>query len=525
MQKLANDIDDFEKLVTENYLYVDKTKFLDKIVNSNTYYFLSRPRRFGKTLFVDTLEKFYQGKKELFKGLYIYDQDWNWEEYPIIRLDFNRLEHSTTENLKIEMQEFLEDYARQYNLKLNSTLISSKFEELIIKISEKENKRVVLLIDEYDKAIISHLSQDPEEIKIANENQDFLKAVYDNLKPLIKHLELVFITGISKFSKLSIFSTLNNLNELDMNPEFSHMLGYTEEELHHNFEPYFKEFAAEAGLNKEELYAEFKRMYNGFRFSDEDIRVYNPYSIARALAAKKIDNYWFESGTPGFLIELLKNEQYEIPKLAELEVFKSQLKAYDITRLQLIPLLFQTGYLTIKDKLNGDFLRLSYPNQEVETAFSQNLISELSNYEADLSLIRKLRLALNNFDLEAFISNIIYLFESIANINIPTAVSERESFYHTMFYLIAELLADRDLHINSELLTARGRIDMAVESKDKVFIIEFKANQSAEKAVAQIKEKGYADKYKLQDKQIILIGINFSTEKKNISEHLIEKLN
>ena len=228
------------------------------------------------------------------------------------------------------------------------------------------------------------MSQDPEEIKIANENQNFLKAVYDNLKPLIKHLELVFITGISKFSKLSIFSTLNNLNELDMNPEFSHMLGYTEAELHHNFEPYFKEFAAEAGLSKEELYAEFKRMYNGFRFSDEDIRVYNPYSIARALAAKKIDNYWFESGTPGFLIELLKNEQYEIPKLADLEVFKSQLKAYDITRLQLIPLLFQTGYLTIKEKLNGGFLRLSYPNQEVETAFSKNLISELSNYEADL---------------------------------------------------------------------------------------------------------------------------------------------
>jgi len=525
MQKLANDIDDFEKLVTENYLYVDKTKFLDKIVNSNTYYFLSRPRRFGKTLFVDTLEKFYQGKKELFKGLYIYEQDWNWEEYPIIRLDFNRLEHSTTENLKIEMQEFLEDYARQYNLKLSSTLVSSKFEELIIKISEKENKRVVLLIDEYDKAIISHLSQDQEEIKIAESNQNFLKAIYDNLKPLIKHLELVFITGISKFSKLSIFSTLNNLIELDMHPEFSHMLGYTEEELHHNFDPYFAEFAAEIGESKEELYAEFKRMYNGFRFSDEDIRVYNPYSIAKALEAKKIDNYWFESGTPGFLIELLKNEQYEIPKLADLEVFKSQLKAYDITRLQLIPLLFQTGYLTIKEKLTGDFLRLSYPNQEVETAFSQNLISELSNYEADLSLIRKLRLALNDFDLEVFINNIRYLFESIANINIPAAASERESYYHTMFYLTAELLADRDLKIDSELLTARGRIDMVVESKDKVFILEFKANQSAEKAVTQIKEKGYADKYKFQDKQIILIGINFSTEKKNISEHLIEKLN
>ncbi|MEC9490667.1 MAG: PD-(D/E)XK nuclease domain-containing protein [Halanaerobiales bacterium] len=266
-------------------------------------------------------------------------------------------------------------------------------------------------------------------------------------------------------------------------------------------------------------------MYNGFRFSDEDIRVYNPYSIAKALAAKKTDNYWFESGTPSFLIELLKDEQYEIPKLSDLEVFKSQLKAYDITRLQLIPLLFQTGYLTIKEKLGRDFLRLGYPNQEVETAFSQNLISELSNYEADLSLIRKLRLAINNFDLEAFIVNIRYLFESIANINIPAAASERESYYHTMFYLIAELLADRELKIDSELLTARGRIDMVVESKDKVFIIEFKANQSAEQAIKQIKEKRYADRYKLKDKEIILIGINFSIDQKNISEHLIETIN
>ena len=525
MQKLANDIDDFEKLVTENYLYVDKTKFLDKIVNSNTYYFLSRPRRFGKTLFVDTIEKFYQGKKELFKGLYIYDQDWNWEEYPIIRLDFNSLEHSTTENLKIEMQEFLEDYARQYNLELNKTLVSSKFEELIIKISEKTGKNVVLLIDEYDKAIISHLSQDPEEIKIAESNQNFLKAIYDNLKPLVNHLELVFITGISKFSKLLIFSTLNNLIELDMHPEFSHMLGYTEEELHHNFDPYFAEFAAEIGESKEELYAEFKRMYNGFRFSDEDIRVYNPYSIAKALEAKKIDNYWFESGTPGFLMKLIKDSNFDVPKLAGLEVSKSSLKAYDITRLQLVPLLFQTGYLTIKEILRGRYLSLSYPNLEVETAFSENLLKELTDYQVEEALVGRMQLALEDSNFEEFIEYLKSLFASIANLNIPAAVSERESYYHTMFYLTAELLADRDLKIDSELLTARGRIDMVVESKDKVFIIEFKANQSAEKAVAQIKEKGYADKYKLQDKQIILIGINFSTEEKNISEHLIEKLN
>jgi len=524
MKKLSTSISDFEELRQNNYLYIDKTEFLAKIISRDKYYFLSRPRRFGKTLFVDTLEKFYQGKKELFKGLYIYNQEWSWEEYPIIRLDFNRLEHSTTENLKIEMEEFLNDYAQEYGLKLNSTLVSSKFEELIIKISEKENKRVVLLIDEYDKAIISHLSQDSAEIKIAKSNQNFLKAIYDNLKPLVKHLELVFITGISKFSKLSIFSTLNNLIELDMHPGFSHMLGYTEKELHYNFDPYFAEFAVETDQNKEELYAEFKRMYNGFRFSDEDIRVYNPYSIARALEAKKIDNYWFESGTPSFLMNLIKDSNFDIPKLASLEVSKSSLKAYDITRLQLVPLLFQTGYLTIKKTLSGRYLELSYPNLEVETAFSENLLNELTDYQVEEALVGRMQSALEESRFEQFIEYLKSLFASIANINIPAGASERESYYHTMFYLIAELLADRDLKIDSELLTARGRIDMVVESKDKVFIIEFKANQSAEQAVKQIKEKGYTDKYKLKDKEIILIGINFSTEKKNISEHLIETI-
>lgn len=375
------------------------------------------------------------------------------------------------------------DYARKYDLELNSTLVSSKFEELIIKISEKENKKVVLLIDEYDKAVISHLSQNPEEIKIAKSNQKFLKIVYDNLKPLVEYLELVFITGISKFSKLSIFSTLNNLIELDMHPQFSHMLGYTEKELKNNFDPYFKKFAAEAEVDQAELYAEFKKMYNGFRFSDEDIRVYNPYSIAKALDAQKIDNYWFESGTPSFLMELIKSDKFEIPRLANLEVVKSQLKAYDITRLQLIPLLFQTGYLTIKEIIRGKIFKLSYPNLEVETAFSENILNEITDYRVEEALINRMKFALEEVDFEKFIKYLKSLFASIANINIPKTLSERESYYHTIFYLTAELLADRDLKIDSELLTARGRIDMVVESRDKIYIIEFKANQSAEKAV------------------------------------------
>ena len=527
MKKIATDIDDFEKLITGDYIYVDKTEYLSKIIEKGTYFFLSRPRRFGKSLFLDTIKSFYQGKKELFEGLYIANKDWNWEKYPIIHLDFNEIQVNNKNILSKRIGEELDDISKKNKINLDRDIIAAKFNELIEKLYNKYNKRVIVLIDEYDKPIISHLGKDQNNIndkkhlQIAKENQQFLKIFYDNLKPLSEYLELVFMTGVSKFSKLSVFSTLNNLIELDMHPEFSHMLGYTEEELRDNFDEHFKEYAKVNNMKKEEVYEEFKRMYNGFRFSDEDVRVYNPFSIAKALDMKKIDNYWFESGTPSFLIDLIKDKNYEIPKLANLEVVKSRLKAYDITRLQLIPLLFQTGYLTIKEIEGNQIYHLSYPNQEVEIAFSQNLLDELTDYKVKSSAIYRMKKALLKEEYEKFIDYMKSLFESIANLNIPSKQSERESYYHTIFYLTTELLADRELKIDSELLTARGRIDMVIESEDKVYIIEFKANQSVKNALAQIKEKRYAEKYKLKDKEINLIAINFSIEKKNIEDYKV----
>lgn len=524
MKKLATDIDDFEKIITEDFLYIDKTKFLAKIIESGTYYFLSRPRRFGKSLFLDTIEKFYQGKKELFQGLYIYNFDWDWEEYPVLRLDFNRLEHSTTENLKIEIEEFLNNYADRYNLKLTSTLLSSRFEELIVKMNTKTNKKVVVLIDEYDKAVISHLSQDQKEIEIAKENQNFLKTLYDNLKPLGKYLELVFITGISKFSKLSIFSTLNNLNELDMHPNFSHMLGYTEKELHNNFEPYFEEFASKKEISKTELYQEFKQMYNGFRFSDENIKVYNPYSIARALEAKKIDNYWFESGTPSFLVELIKSKKMDVSKLQNIEVGKDELKAYDIEKLELISILFQTGYLTIKEIEDQIIYKLGYPNLEVKKGFNLNLAKSFSKNKITVPVVHRLKKLLVNKNIEEFIEQIKSIFSNLVNINIPKSLQDREAYYNSLFYLITTLLTDNNLNVHSEVLTSDGRIDMSVETETNIYIIEFKANQDAELALQQIKDKNYAERFKIKEKGIILIGINFDTKKRNIKNIKIEEI-
>jgi hypothetical protein len=379
MKDIAISKANFEELIEDNFIYVDKTEFLHKITASREpYYFLSRPRRFGKTLFVDTLEKFYQGKKELFAGLFIYNQDWDWEDYPVIRLDFNEIISQTTQQLKTVLEEKIINHADEYQLKINSKYVPTKFNELIKKISKKTNKGVVLLIDEYDKPILSHLGKSidnsQDRIKIAQENQEFLKLIYDNLKALEPHLEKVFITGVSKFSKLSIFSTLNNLIELDQDPEFAEIMGYTEVELDKYFSHYFEKLAENNNLTLTETKNKFRKMYNGFRFTEKDSRVYNPFSVGSALKKSSFDNYWFQSGTPSFLINLIKKENFNITDLNNLEVGKNKLDASDIMDLKIIPLLFQTGYLTIKDIEDQIIYKLDYPNLEVKKSFTQNLL-------------------------------------------------------------------------------------------------------------------------------------------------------
>lgn len=523
MQKISTSISDFEELRRNNYIYIDKTEFLTKIISQDKYYFLSRPRRFGKTLFIDTIKRFYEGKKDLFKGLYIHDFDWKWEEYPILHLDFNTIPAENREVLEESLQKRLAKIAAKYEVNLEIEKAYYMFPSLIEKLAAKYDKKVVVLIDEYDKAIISNLNQDNDfELKIAGENQKFLKILYDNLKALVSELELVFITGISKFSKLSVFSALNNLKELDMHPQFSHMLGYTEKELKDNFDPYFEEFAAQKEMEKEELYKEFQKMYNGFRFSDEEIKVYNPYSIASALEAKKIDNYWFKSGTPSFLVDLIKSKNLNVINLEKVEIGKDELKAYDIERLELIPLLFQTGYLTIKEIEDQIIYKLGYPNLEVERGFTLNLLKSFSQNEITVPVVHRLRKSLLKHKFEQFSDYMKAIFASLVNINIPKSLQDREYYYNSIFYLTVNLLSDSNFNVYSELLTSEGRIDMLVETASNVFIIEFKCNQDAEKALQQIKDKNYAGSFKLKDKEIVLIVINFNTETKNIEEIKID---
>jgi len=433
-------------------------------------------------------------------------------------LDFNEIENHSKDILSKRVSEILESIAYKYGVDFKKETTASRFNELIKKLYEKYNKPVVVLVDEYDKPIISHIGKGEERLKIAKENQEFMKTFYDNLKPLEKYIRLVFITGVSKFSKVSIFSTLNNLIELDMHPRFFSMLGYTEEELRMYFKEHFDNLSSILGIGADILYEKFRLMYNGFRFSNHDVRVYNPYSVGKAFEYQSLDNYWFESGTPTFLVDLIRERNFDITSIQNIEIGNDEIKSYDITKLELIPLLFQTGYLTIKHVEGGEIYKLDYPNHEVKNGFSRNLLESVSEEKIKTPIIYRIKKSLIEKDYNKFIDYIKSLFSNIANINIPKDIREKEHFYNTIFYLTFVLLSDNNLNVYSELLTSEGRIDMVVETDSNIFIIEFKCNQDADTAIEQIRDKNYADRFVIKNKKITLIGINFDSDKRNIGE-------
>ncbi len=513
MKEIAASKSNFEDMIKGEYIYVDKTKYIYEIIRKDTYYFLSRPRRFGKSLTVSTLEAIFKGKKELFKGLYIEEKYTEWSEHPIVKLDFNRIANNTTEKLKKNLKEELMLIAEKYEIILLLDEPENMFKNLIEKLSRKYDKGVVILIDEYDKPIISHLGKD---INIAKENRELLKIFYDNLKPLEEYIRLVFITGVSKFSKVSIFSTLNNLIELDMHKDFATFLGYTEKELHKYFGEYVEVVAKDYKISKEDMYIKIKEMYNGFRFTDEKDSVYNPFSLGRLFLYKKLKNYWFESGTPTFLVNLMKTRNYNITKIGNLELTERSIIAYDIEHLQLEPLLFQTGYLTIKDYDYGIY-RLGYPNKEVEKGFTEQLVSSYIGEDEGTTSIKMMRHFVKA-EYEDYFELMKGLFSSIPYSLVPKDLEKRELYYHSIFYMINLLMKDYGYRVDAEILSNRGRIDMLIETKEKIHIIEFKCNQNADVGIDQIKNKGYAEKYRDAGKEIFLIGINFDTEDKNISE-------
>ncbi len=515
LQKLPIGDASFESIRAGRCVYVDKTRHIFQLIDEGKYFFLSRPRRFGKSLTVSTIRCLFQGRKELFDGLWIAEHgQWEWKPHPVVFMDFNGISHDTQENLKQGLRRMLAQTAAYYDVISDAPLIKEQFKELILALYHKTGTHVVILIDEYDKPLIDHLGKGATALEIAKANRDILKYFLGVIKDgdVAAALRFVFITGVSKFSRVSIFSELNNLEDITMAEPYTDMLGYTQNEMETYFRPFVKRFAEKKGLSEEHIMAELARHYDGYRFSERDIRVYNPFSVLSALKKKNFKNYWFETGTPTFLVNLLKESDYPVIKIENLQLDELIFSVYDIEHLQPEALLFQTGYITIKD-VKDDIYSFHYPNQEVRISFLKFLMfAYIPGNGSDRSLFLRLSAYLQQEDFDAFIETVTAIFASIPY----TLESKRdEAYFHTAFFL---MVSASGVNAHSEMLTCHGRIDLVMEFTDKIYIIEFKCDQSAEAGICQIRAKGYDHKFKQSGKKIILMGINFDTEKRNVAD-------
>lgn len=509
MKKLPIGVYTFDKMSGEDYLYVDKTRqIFELMTQGGGYYFLSRPRRFGKSLLVSTLKEIFLGHKELFRGLYIYDKI-DWKPHPVIHLDLLKVDKAAPTDLQDSLLSMLHRLNEEHQLQIEPIGVKMYFANIIEKLAKKYAAKVVVLVDEYDKPIIDHI----ENIHIARANRDILKNFYGALKGSDAYLEFALLTGVSKFSQVSIFSDLNNLDDITLAPQYATLLGYTQQEVEQYFADYLNAYCQEKGRPREAALAEIQAWYDGYSWNGKD-RVYNPVSMLNFFSKKQFKNYWFATGTPTFLINLIKHKQIEITEFEQTRVADILFDSYDFDRMDVITLLFQSGYLTIsemyEDSYGVEYL-LDYPNKEVKEAFLTYLFEGFTtSHLGEVQIVaRQLRQCLQQQDLERFIEIMQSLFAKIPY----TLHIQEEAYYHSLFYIVAVLLG---VEIDVEVLTDKGRIDGVIELKKTIYVIEFKygkagsdLNTLTEKALAQIRKKHYTQRYADDPRPCLLLGIGF----------------
>jgi hypothetical protein len=502
LKKLGIGISDFKELIKGNYIYVDKTEYIYKLINSGKYYFLSRPRRFGKSLLLSTFEYLFKGERELYKGLYI-EEKWNWEEsYPIIRIDFSKTQVRDEKELEKELRATIIETGKRYRYKYKKEYtINRNLELLIERIYEGSKKQVIILIDEYDKAILDNIEKKEEVERI----REVLKGFYTTLKGLDRYIRFVLITGVSKFAKVSLFSGLNQLKDISLDLRYGNICGYTQEEL----EFYFKEYLEEVDLE------EVKEWYNGYSFLGE--RLYNPFDILLYLDSKKFKNYWYKTGTPTFLIKLIKSRRYDITKLENMVVREDILEKFDIEEIRIEALMYQTGYLTIKEvykKEYGEEYRLGFPNKEVRISFNEDVLPLVLKDEIRENIADKIIEILKREEIEKLREQVEVLISNISYVHY-----KGESSY---VIAIFSLLYTTGLNVITEDNTDKGRIDLVViVNKGIVYIIEVKVIEREEekgKAIKQIEEREYYKKYMNYEK-IYIVGIELNKLKKRIENY------
>lgn len=511
MKPLTTSIYTFPDLIKGGYQYVDKTAYIyDLVKEYKAQYFLSRPRRFGKSLLVSTLKAIFQGQRDLFQGLAIADTDYDWKSYPVIHLDMGDCAAGNAEELKESLLYNIDRQARNHNIQLEQKHFSTRFRELIDNLSQQDS--VVILIDEYDKPLLGHLGKES-----AREIQDVLKSFYSVIKTTEPYQRFVLLTGVSRFSRVSIFSDLNNLTDLTMNYDTGTLLGYKHEELEANFADYIERLAQRQGEPYDQIIEKLRDWYNGYKFEESTESVYNPVSVMKCFQSGKFKNYWFETGTPTFLIELMKRQPVD---MEDLSIQEEAISTYDPNDLEPLPLLFQTGYLTIQGiEQIGDirYYHLDYPNREIKQAFNYWLVRDFAEVpDPELSTaLRGMVKSLQKGDIDAMLEHLKTFFANIPN----TITLKHEKYYQTIFFTVFKLIGAM---IEAEVNTNTGRIDAVVKTDKYIYIFEFKLGGTAEEAMQQIHDKQYSAPYRDDSRTIALVGVGFDSEHRNIDTWLTE---
>ena len=502
-------IQDFEKLREGNYLYIDKTQLIYKLASGFGYYFLSRPRRFGKSLLISTMEAYFLGKKELFKGLALEKFEQDWTVYPVLHLDLNTRNYINKDSLTEELNRHLEMWENIYGDQYKDRKVEERFYHIVRLASEKTGQKVVILIDEYDKPLLNSIGN-PE---LQDHYRSQMKAFYSVMKTQDRYIKFGFITGVTRFSKVSIFSDLNNFTDISMDDEYVEICGLTEKEIRNNLDAEVEKLAAANDITKDEGYAELHRYYDGYHFRQESVGIYNPFSLLSALRKRSFGSYWFETGTPTFLMELLKKTNYNLNELVENEVTTSTLSDIGNMDRNPISVIYQSGYLTIKgyDKRFKQY-RLGFPNREVEEGFTQYLSKSFTKMDSVSAFdIKNFVLELEAGKVESFMHRLEALFAD----NDYRVQGNQELYFQNVLYVFFKLMG---FFVEVERATSDGRMDLIVKTADYIYIFEFKLDKSADEALQQIEDKGYALPYAADPRRLYKIGVNFSSDRRCIEE-------
>ena len=508
-------IQDFESLRKDNYLYVDKTRIIHNLVSKGRSYFLGRPRRFGKSLLISTLKAYFEGKKELFHGLAMEQLEQEWRVHPVLRLDLNTEKYDSIDSVDKKLDREFKVWENLYGTEPAETTLPMRLEGIIQRAYEKTGERVVILVDEYDKPLLQTITDKT----LQDEFRATLKAVYGALKSMDGCIKFALLTGVTKFGQVSVFSDLNNLNDISMDSRFDEICGITESELVHYFDSDIVALAQNNKQTKEEAYKELASRYDGYRFSETCSGLYNPFSLLNTLEKLTYRDYWFATGTPTYLVELLKKSDFQLENISGAEVDSDVLNSIHCADINPISVLFQSGYLTIKgyDKEFG-LLTLDYPNEEVKQGFIKFIMPYYVYCRSveHKTIIRDFIISLRNGDANRFMQLMQSLMAGIPY----ELVRELENHYQNVMYIITKLMG---FYVQAEYHTSNGRIDLLIGTDEYVYIIELKFEGSAKDALEQINNKDYALPFNTTGKQIIKIGANVSKETRNIDEWIVDK--